>query len=96
MPTATEDEKVAITGILADKTMIVKVEIGKNHTIGEAVGKLGLGVAQIISNRYNLQPPLNPFSMHSSYYPAGETFLKQIYAIRTESSVLKAQSWVIN
>lgn len=56
MPTATEDEKVAITGILADKTMIVKVEIGKNHTIGEAVGKLGLGVAQIISNRYNLQP----------------------------------------
>lgn len=76
MPTTTEDRKVAITGIVADKTMLVEDEIGKNCTIGMAVGKLGFDIACIISNLYNLQPPLNPFAMCSSYYPSGKAFSK--------------------
>ena len=68
------NEKVTITGILTDKSMTVQGTVGKANTVEWAVRKLKPDVARFVSERYDLQPPLDADSMSTKYFPSGNAF----------------------
>jgi hypothetical protein len=64
--------KVKITGILTDSSMIVQGQVGTTNSLEWAVRKLKPDVARVVSERFQLEPPLDAGSMGVKYFPSGK------------------------
>jgi len=64
--------KVKITSILTDSSMIVQGQVGKTNSLEWAMRKLKPDVACIVSEHFQLKPPLDAGSMGMKYFPSGK------------------------